>query len=176
VPRLYIPLQAVEIALRNACRRELGAIFGQTWHDDMRFVRLDRGFPQALDAAKERLRRSGSTVDTPHIVAELSFGFWTTLLSRRFEHTLWTPGLRRAFPRFHLVRKTSVSRRLVADRFDGLRAFRNRIAHHEPIFTRPLAKDYASLLEVSEWMYPDLADWTDGFGSCTQIIAAKPYG
>lgn len=66
------------------------------------------------------------------------------------------------------------SRRFVAERFDYLRFLRNRIAHHEPIFMRMLARDYASLLEVAEWMSPDLADWTDGVSICVDLIRAKP--
>jgi hypothetical protein len=37
----YFPLQGVEIALRNACHRELTALFGPTWHNDARFLALD---------------------------------------------------------------------------------------------------------------------------------------
>jgi hypothetical protein len=39
---------------------------------------------------------------------------------------------------------------------------------------RMLARDYASLLEVAEWMSPDLADWTDGVSICVDLIRAKP--
>lgn len=59
-------------------------------------------------------------------------------------------------------------------RFDCLRQFRNRIAHHEPIFERALKADYASLLEVARWMHPDLAEWTDHFSHCSPLIAEGP--
>jgi hypothetical protein len=41
---------------------------------------------------------------------------------------------------------------------DYLRTFRNRIAHHEPIFGRHLAADYTSILEVAGWICPDTRD------------------
>jgi len=170
----YVPLQAVEVGLRNACHRELTALFGPSWHDEPSFLSLDRGFPEDIRMAKERLRHLARAVDTPHIVAELSFGFWTTLLSRRLEHSLWIRGLRRAFPRVQRISGISPARRIVADRFGYLRTFRNRIAHHEPIFSRALQADHASLLEVAAWMFPDLAEWTAAISPCPPLLAAGP--
>lgn len=170
----YVPLQAVEVGLRNACHRELSALFGATWHDAPGFLGLDRGFPEQIRGAKERLRRLAQTADTPHIVAELPFGFWTTLLSRRLEHSLWSRGLRRAFPRVQRISGISPARPIVADRFDYLRTFRNRIAHHEPIFGRALDADHSSLLEVAAWMFPDLAEWTAAISPCLPLLAAGP--
>lgn len=166
----YVPLQSVEVGLRNGCHRELSVVFGAAWHDAKSFLKIDPGFGKSVAEAKDRLKRLGQPQDTPHIVAELSFGFWTTLLSRRHEHSLWVPAIRKAFPRYHTVTGKSPSRRDVADRFDYLRTFRNRIAHHEPIFGRALKSDYKSLLEVASWMHADLAEWTDCFSSCSTIL------
>jgi hypothetical protein len=169
----YVPLQSIEIGLRNACHRELAVLFGAAWPDDRRFQQL--GFLAAIDEAKERLRRLNRPRDTPHIVAELSFGFWTTILGRRFEHTLWNPALRRAFPRFASIVSRNPGRPEIAKRFDHIRVFRSRIAHHEPIFTRALAHDYRSLLEVASWMHADLAEWTSRVSSsCQALVEAGP--
>src|ERR1019366_6410034 len=127
----------------------------------------------AIIEAKNRLGCLRVVVDSPHVIAELSFGFWTSLLGRRFEHSLWVPALRQVFPRIGKVSGIP-SRRLVAERFEHLRVFRNRIAHHEPIFPRNLASDYASLLEVTAWMYEDVADWTDSISTCNTLLSMKP--
>jgi hypothetical protein len=108
------------------------------------------------------------------MVAELAFGFWTNLFGHRFDRAVWVPGLYRVFPRFRRVTGTPLSRSAVARRFDYLRTLRNRIAHHEPIFTRSLAEDHESLLEVADWMYPDLRVWIENVSTCTAIIAARP--
>ena len=44
-------------------------------------------------------------------------------------------------------------------RTESLRLFRNRIAHHEPIFGRHLAADHASILLVAGWLEPDVRRW-----------------
>ncbi|HEV3157500.1 MAG TPA: hypothetical protein VGZ00_09175 [Candidatus Baltobacteraceae bacterium] len=170
----YILLQTVEVTLRNACHRELTSLFGPTWYDERAFLRLDANFPKALDEANVHIQQSGATVDTPRLVAELHFGFWTRLLSPHLETTLWVPALWKAFPRFRQVSGTKISRHPVSKRFTYLRRFRNRIAHHEPIFDRVLVADNASLLEAIAWSYPSIAEWTDGFSQCADLIAAKP--
>ncbi len=168
----YIPIQSVEIGLRNGFHRELTRMFGSSWHDEPGFRALNDRFGSHVEEAKAHLRRSATAVDTPHVVARLPFGFWTTMLSRRYEHALWTPALRGAFPHFRMLRGRAPSRNEISARFDYVRAFRNRIAHHEPIFYRDLAADYASLLEVAQWMHEDLANWTDRFCDCSRLLAA----
>jgi hypothetical protein len=170
----YFPLQAVEVALRNACGRELSALFGATWPHQPQFLAVDRRLSQAIAEAEQRLHSLGAPADAPHLLAELSFGFWTSLFGHHFDRVLWVPGLHRAFPRFRRVTGKPISRPIVAQRFHYLRKLRNRIAHHEPIFTRSLAADSASLLEVADWMYPDLCAWIERVSIFPALIAARP--
>ena len=150
----YGPLQGLEVALRNALHRELTAAYGPAWYDDPA-CGLDAGATSRIAAAKDNLRRGGYAVDPPHVVAELPFGFWVSLLGRggraptlgaprrNYEMTLWRPCLHKAF-RQERLRRVEAHRPL-----DYLRTLRNRIAHHEPIFTRHLAADYHSILTVT---------------------------
>ena len=160
----YGPLQGLEVALRNAMHRMLTARFGPAWYDNPA-CRFDRGALNRIAAAKDDVRRDGHVVDPPHLVAALSFGFWVSILGaggqgpyddpgrRNYEMTLWRPCLYRAFPGVKMKRG-GVHRRL-----DYLRTFRNRIAHHEPIFTRHLEADYHSILTVAGWVCPKTRDW-----------------
>jgi hypothetical protein len=170
----YFPLQAVEVALRNACGRELSVRFGTTWPHQPQFLAIDRRLSQAIGEAEQRIRSLGTLVDTPHLLAELSFGFWASLFGHHFDRALWVPGLHRAFPRFRRVTGKPISRPIVAQRFHYLRKLRNRIAHHEPIFTRSLVDDHASLLEVADWMYPDLRAWIESVSTFPALIASRP--
>jgi hypothetical protein len=56
---------------------------------------------------------------------------------------------------------------------DYLRTLRNRIAHHEPIFTRHLAADFRSILEVSGWICTKTADWIRHHSRVEEILACK---
>jgi hypothetical protein len=160
----YGPLQGLEVAVRNAMHRALTAKYGAAWYDNDT-CGFDAGTLNRIAGAKNDLRRDGYPVDSPHLVAALPFGFWVALLGRggrsaalgapkrNYEMTLWRPCLYRAFPH------ARSGRAQVHQPLDYLRTFRNRIAHHEPIFTRHLEADYASILTVTGWVCPGTCDW-----------------
>lgn len=160
----YGPLQGLEVALRNAMHRELTAGYGSVWYDNVA-CGFDIGTSRRIAATKDELRRSGYRVDPPHLVAALPFGFWVALLGRggraggpgapkqNYEMTLWRTCLHKAFPH------AKISRVQAHQPLDYLRTFRNRIAHHEPIFTRHLMADYQSILTVTGWICPKTRDW-----------------
>ena len=162
----YGPLQGLEVALRNAMTRVLTATYGPSWYDNAA-CGFDAGTLNRLARAKEELRRDGYPLDPPHLVAALSFGFWVALLGsggrgaglgaakRNYEMSLWRPSLYRAFP------QGRINRRQAHQPLDYLRTLRNRIAHHEPIFTRHLWADYQSILKVTGWIDGNTRDWID---------------
>jgi ribosomal protein L32E len=51
---------------------------------------------------------------------------------------------------------------------------RNRIAHHEPVFTRNLADDYQRIHDMIAWRSPTAAAWMDGKQTVMTLIAQKP--
>ena len=62
-------------------------------------------------------------------MAELTLGFWVSLLNTEYERTLWQ-ALRRAFP--YMPRRER-QRRNVSAPLNTFRRFRNRIFHNESI-------------------------------------------
>ena len=170
----YGPLQGLEVALRNAMHRELSAKYGAAWYDNPA-CGLDLRTEGRIAVARSELRRDGYADDPPHVVATLSFGFWVALLGAggrvagagraNYEMTLWRPALFRAF------RHAKISRKSAHAPLDYLRTFRNRIAHHEPIFDRHLAKDYASILDVAGWISPDTRNWISHHSRVEQLLA-----
>jgi hypothetical protein len=169
----YSPLQALEIVIRNAFHRELSAIYGRAWYDNPR-VPLTPFARARVDDAKNALRRANRPLEPGRIVAELSFGFWERLLTHgppgklNYEMTLWRPALHRAFP-------NSRRRRVDVHRpFPGLRDLRNRIAHHEPIFSRPLATEYQTIIEVIGWICDDTRNWVLHHSTVQAVLADRP--
>nr|WP_242463571.1 Abi family protein [Rhodothalassium salexigens] len=176
----YGPLQALEIALRNAMNRELARVYGPAWYDSAK-AGLDSGCLARVDQTKQGLRKDKYPEDAPHVIASLSFGFWVSLLGRggvidrktetkaNYEMTLWRPALRHAFPH-----ATNITRKKVHQPLDYLRTFRNRIAHHEPIFTRHLEKDYLRILETAAWIAPHKRAWIEAHSRVPEILETPP--
>ncbi|MGW6172133.1 Abi family protein [Arthrobacter sp. NPDC055138] len=138
----------LEVALRNALHRELSALVqpALSW---LAAPTAQTLFPVAMTTNKagtpfdanewlrNRLRESrqkfGCDEFAPQlnpliegrIVADLTFGAWVDLLDTRFEGTLWTQALHKAFSQ-------GVARHDVHSRLRTLNGVRNRLAHHEP--------------------------------------------
>lgn len=173
----YGPLQALEVSLRNAVNREMSPLYGPNWFDTPA-AGLDLGARDRVAAAKRELSKQGYATDPPHVIAALSFGFWVSLLGpggrldrarparANYEMTLWRPGLRKAF-----AHAPSLTRKQAHRPLDYLRTFRNRIAHHEPIFVRHLSRDYQSLLDVTGWISPSMRTWIEAHSRVPETLA-----
>jgi hypothetical protein len=148
---LYGVLQALEIAFRGAVHRILTDGISASWYQraPLRTAELN-----AVTEARKKIIRRTETVTPSRIVAELTFGFWTHLLSREYEKILWIPYLHKVFP--HLFKP---DRETLFRHFASIKTLRNRVAHHEPIIDRNLAKDYADIIGTIEWICPTTAAW-----------------
>ena len=153
------------MALRNAVHRRLAHRYGEAWYDIGK-AGLDRGATERIAGARAELARDGHGDDPPRIVAALSFGFWVSLLGpggrlddgrkANYQMTLWRPALRGAF-----AHCANLNRKQAHGPLNGLRTLRNRIAHHEPIFARDLARDHEHVLEVAGWISPATQAWIE---------------
>jgi hypothetical protein len=52
--------------------------------------------------------------------------------------------------------------------------FRNRVAHHEPIFDRRPREVYEGLLSVAEMISEDLAPWIEHHARLRSVLADGP--
>lgn len=159
---LYPGLAALEVTLRSRIHAELTAREGTEW-----WFRQLLEPSQLRDYAGAHARlydKHKAALTAGHVVAELNFGFWTTLLSQPYNQALWAPNhaalLRAVFP--HLP-PTPNARHFVHGRYNGLRLLRNRAMHYEPIWLGvrlqqrglvPLPTLHAEIVEAIGWVSP----------------------
>lgn len=102
------------------------------------------------------------------VVAELSFGFWVSLLSRRYDRYFWVPALHKAFPGYHGDRES------LRDNLQAMLRLRNRIMHHEPIHHRHLEADHAKIYRLLGYIEPEAATWLRKFDRVPDVLAMRP--
>lgn len=171
------PLQAVEIAIRNAIHREMTSIYGTpAWYSELQFKRTASNMIGSLVEAAGRLVREKKPVDPPHMVAALHFGFWTQLLKSgpdgNYVRHFWNAGLSKAFQ--HYPGGSQRSRGSINTEILVLKDFRNRVAHHEPIHNKKPAHQYARIVRVAGWIDPTLARWIEFHASCRSRLQNGP--
>ncbi len=102
------------------------------------------------------------------IVAELTLGFWVTLLNSEYEKILWKD-LRLAFPN---MPKAIRQRKNISAPLNRFRTFRNRVFHHEPICWNlaKIIEIHNEMILVMGWINSDIPTWIMHFDRVTSIV------
>lgn len=162
----YRPLQALEVCLRNNLSRELTASYGAGW-----FINGGPQFHQdsidKIDKAMTDLQRAGRMRSPGAVVAELNFGFWVTILAKRYDASLW----RSSFANVFSEGGRRMARQRVHVRMNEIREFRNRVFHHEPIYHLDPARKHADIIEAISWICPDSANWALAHSRVPYVLA-----
>lgn len=162
----------LEVAIRNAMANRLDDRHRQlerpgSWLDDPG-RELDREAREDIAKARDRVRRNNKPASDGQTISELNFGFWRYLLAKRYNTTLW-PDLAHAFP--HAPNR---GRRTVERPVRRLHMFRNRLAHHQRIWTEPLADRWADMTVILGYIDPTLATWVITRSRVPAVLAACP--
>jgi hypothetical protein len=166
----YGPLHCLEVVLRNALHDQLRTTFARD--DWWAAVPLQRhGVRMVAEAQGKCSRRGRRLVSADDVVAELSFGFWTSLLSNnrhsRYDRQLWVPCLHRAFPCFR------GQRRDLHDQMESTRLLRNRIMHHEPVHHRDLAADHQKIYRLIGYIDVTAAKTALGMDRVPEVLRKR---
>ena len=141
---------------------QLASDYGRAeWYDSLQLEPEQAGM---LGKAKDILAKEGKPLDAGRVVAELCFGFWTGLTGPKYD-LLWRNHLVKIFPRRPLQRAH------VQTRLNSIRKLRNRVAHHEPILSRPLQRDINQIFDIISWMSPVTARWVRSNSSFDERFA-----
>ena len=147
----------VEVILRNAIHENLTGWSTRRFAEPRWYLDAAHLFdPRTTDdirTARRRAVRHGRQAETPgRVVAELNLGFWRFLLANHYDATLWRETLHLAFP-------GQARRRIIRDAVEVLHLSRNRLAHHEPMFNRPIDDIYVTAMELAGWICPVSRAW-----------------
>lgn len=167
----HLPIQGVEVALRNSVNVGLCATFTDQWWTNEDFLRIcEKEQKDDLNVAFRRIQNRKKPLITGQVVATLSFGFWVAMLRPRYNPRIWSLQLRSAFP--HLPKdKTRYDLDPAAKRIADLR---NRIWHHEPIFRMSLSEEYRAVMVLLSWLSPTKAEWIRPQCRVPALLRAKP--
>lgn len=153
---LYSPLQMFEVALRNAIHVAMTTLCEKdTWYDT---ASLTPWGYQQVGVAKQKIAKSGKPVTSGRVVAELHFGFWTSMFEDHYERSspFLPGGIKKVFPR--LV-KSLHNRKDIKARLESIRQLRNRVFHHERIIHwKDLPEQHGHIIETLGWISPELSE------------------
>jgi hypothetical protein len=172
---LMLPSHFAEIAVRNAVAEAIEITHGPNWPWEAGFVRKlpnpsdRRVFNPRHELEKTRKRQP----TTGKVIAELKFAFWQSMFTARHNVHLWDLHILGLFPNASGMTAQDLRKRIYDD-LEVIRQLRNRIAHHEPIFTRNLQDDLMRILELIELRSTATIDWVLDMEDVSTILAERP--
>lgn len=165
------PVGHLEVALRNTlddrlAARHRGLRRSGSWLDDPAGelpgrARLD------IAGARERVKQKGKRASDGQTISELSFGFWRFLVTKKLT-VLW-PDLATGFPYAPDRRRETVEVPLAR-----LHVFRNRLAHHQRVWSHAPGERYEDLLALAGYIDPALPNWIEVTSKVRGTLVAKP--
>lgn len=164
------PLGVVEVTLRNAIDKRFVDVYGENWHRETH-VRDSVLTPESLDALNKAITRAGNNADHGQVVAELTFDFWSNLLRSEYG-SFWRTNLNIVFPNI----QRGQSRRDVQSTVKEINAFRNRVAHHEPVLDRNITDIHAKVVDVVSLRCRETAAWLKHHSTVSAAIRTRPHG
>jgi hypothetical protein len=169
-----VPLHICEVVVRNAVAEVIESLYGPRWPWSAGFERSlpDPEVGYSPRANLQAARRSSQT--TGKVIPELSFVFWQKMFTSRYDMRLWIPNLASAFPNISPKQTASKWRQSFYDDLEQVRRLRNRIAHHETIFTRNLAGDYQRIVCLVALRCATTASWLEANQQLTQFLQQRP--
>lgn len=152
--RLYLPLQTLEVALRNRIHAVMTEAYHEKWFQNNDIILIEKQRDQIANAIED-VERQNKPITAGRIVAALTFSFWTSMFSPDYE-ILWQKELNKIGKR---PDGKGFRRKEFSSPLTPIRTLRNRIAHHEPIIAWNLPKHYNNMIEITEWLSKPAADW-----------------
>lgn len=168
---LYSPLQLCEVALRNGLHRHLSAKLGrEDWYDAAAFPLTAWGQAE-ITKAKEKIALARHELTPGRVVAELQFGFWTSLFEAHYEQRSgFLPfGIRYIFPR---MPKSLHNRKGIKRTLEEVRLLRNRVFHHERVVHwNDLDARHRAVLDVIGWISLELHELATALDRFSKVRA-----
>lgn len=170
---LLVPAHFAEVSTRNAAANILEATYGSEWPWEEAFA-ISLPSPAKHYSPRGDLhavRKQCSTAGK--VIAELKLAFWSSLFTARHDVRLWENRIATAFPHSPYEDEKKL-RKEVRNKIEDIRLLRNRIAHHEPVFTRNLRKDLQGMEELIEYRSPEAKAWVESLEEVSLLLDRRP--
>lgn len=168
---LFSSLHICEVVVRNAISNALELKYGPNWP-------WDHWFEKTLHAKwkteLQRAKRSIPVGSTGKVIADLKFAFWCNLFTAGQDQHIWNAHLRTVFPYAPFPMTVVAMRKQLYDDMEALRIFRNRIAHHEPIFAYPLMAYHKRIIRLIKLRCADTGLWLAQWEIVSAALAVRP--
>lgn len=169
----FLPcLHICEVSIRNSVSEVLLKVHGNQWAWEPGFMHSLSYKPKLnLEKVGKKFKKNKNI---NKVIPELDFVFWQSMFTARNDSNLWLPHFNNTFVYADSNIGVDVLRAEIYDDLDKIRKFRNRIAHHEPIFQRDLLAIYQSIVRLVGYRCCNTSQWLENNEIVLDLINNKP--
>ncbi|ORJ18591.1 hypothetical protein BS639_24515 [Rouxiella silvae] len=171
----FVPLHVCEVIMRNAISEVLETVYGTRWPWSIGFERSLPIPPHGYKPKDDLINGRRNQPTTGKVIPELKFVFWQKLLTGRFDTRLWNNNMMTVFPHAAAQGMTVAQlRQSLYNDLETVRKLRNRIAHHEPIISRNLEDDFATIKRIIRYRCQHSLEWMLNNQMLLPLLTLKP--
>ena len=160
----YPILSTIEIILRNAIDTMLKTKFGENWIEKeliKQTILHDYDYNSLKEAYKATRKSYKAEYFTyGKVIANLSFGFWVNLCSKKYNVPIWTKQgcFRGVFVNYPPTKQEQIHE--ISTKLTSIKKLRNKIFHYEPILKHKekILIKYNEMLEILSYLPKDDSD------------------
>jgi hypothetical protein len=175
------PLHVFEICIRNAVANAAESSYqtpnwpwSRAFEISLPTTHSPRYFSPRRELISTRDWQSRPQQTTGKVIAELKFAFWVSMYTGRHDGRLWNPYLRREYPNIPPGLSVAAGRDKIHVTAGKVKDLRNRIAHHEPIFSRNLNAEYEGIAEIVGYRCQHTLAWMKRTQDVTWLLGLLP--
>jgi len=157
----YPTLSTLEITLRNSIDTMMRTLVSESWVEDevnQRSILHDYEHAKLKESYDKITSKYGTgELTRGKIIAELTFGFWVNLCSKKYNPTIWTKQgrFRGVFVNYPVNEQEQIHK--ISQRLNSIKRLRNRIFHYEPILKDDIKilTKYCEMVEILNYLPND---------------------
>lgn len=171
---LLLPLHFFEVVLRNAVHDAISLAYQEQWPWDGSFVSSVRSQVGRYRPRHDLQKNARSHSTTGKVIPEMKFAFWEQMFTSGYDQAIWKPHLTSVFPNLPITTDEPSAARSVRLDVEKVRKIRNRVAHHEPIFSQDVPAVIDAIHRVTAYRSPDVGVWVATKHRVTTVLAQRP--
>lgn len=168
------PLHVCEVALRNCISDAIVKVYGESWPWSESFLKsLPEIKGRNYSPKDEIVIKNKKHESAGKVIADMNFAFWLSMLTSRHDSRLWGKYFKDEFVGYG-DGDVGVCRANLYSKIDKIKAFRNRVVHHEPIFLANSEHELNYIISVIGVMCKFTAEWVERTQSVRTLLDADP--
>lgn len=173
--RFMVSINITETVLQRAISDCIAASYGEKWPWSEEFLNDLKPPKENKYNPRMDIEKQSKLCHAPEIlITKLRFIFWESMLTSYYDKSIWNLHIRDEFPyspNGYTVRKT---RNKLHFEMRRIRRFRNKIAHHNPVFRRKLNSEVKRMDMVVRWRCEVTADWMERINPVPEFLDQRP--